>query len=645
MKKLSKKHRRNIVILASCLFVLLIGFQNCGKKGSETFPSGSGSSSTTTTTTSSQNTTLEVTEIEDSITTPRQSWTWNCTQSFRPCKFRYHFSPDDNTSSLEALESKDYILNDTTANKNDVEGNYFLYIQAEKNGSKSAVKKVPIVIGPESNEGGGNPALIDQIDIGGSHDDNDIIINSHACSLLKDGHVKCWGSNNYGQLGYEDKKNRGDGQAGSVNISGLPNVNVHPVTGTDDDHLRKFIATGANHTCVLLRNECIKCWGENDQGQLGYNDKANNFGDSPGEMGEPLKPVGGLNFKVKSVDIGGDDAVLATGHNHTCAITKDDSDGTKAKAVKCWGANDKGQLGQGNTDNLTFNEAPQSNDIADIDIHDDPNEQDQAKTEGFLPRHIATGAKHTCAVLNNDCVKCWGGNQHGQLGLGDTDHRGDNSDDSSTADVDEGEMGTNLPPIGDADLSFKVKTVVTGDWHTCAIMLNGEVQCWGWNDKGQLGVDVPHIGNTKNAQGEVDFIPVDLGNKTAKSITAGAKHTCVTLEDDTTKCWGLNKSGQLGQGSTDDINDASGTAVPIENSGTIAGKTVAGGENTCFIGDDGKVKCWGNNEKGQLAQDHACSLGNGLGYSASSNDKCNPSSTASDVMGKTVDTIEYLSFE
>ena len=617
MKKLSKQHRRNIVILASCLFVLLIGFQNCGKKekGSDDLGSGgdgAGGGTTTTTTT-----TLEVTGIEDSITTPQLSWEWTCNQ--QPCKFRYNFSPNP---SYTFPPTQNY-LDKKTAEKTDIEGSHYLHIQAEKDGNESEVKNVSILIGPESSGGGGNSTLVDQIDTSGSH----------ACSLLKDGHVKCWGNNEYGQLGYENTKNRGDGQAGSANISGLPNVNVHPVTGTDDEHLRKFIATGANHTCVLLRNECIKCWGENNQGQLGYSDKANNFGDSSGEMGEPLKAVGGLDFKVKSVDRGSD-AVLATGHNHTCAITKDDSDGTKAKAIKCWGENDLGQLGQGNTNNLTFSEEPQPNDdIPDIDIHRD---DDDSNDDGFLPRHIATGAKHTCAVLNNDCVKCWGGNQHGQLGLGDTDPRGD----------DEDEMGINLPPIGDMDLSFKVKTVVTGDWHTCAIMNNEDVQCWGWNDKGQLGVDNnAHIGNTKNAQDEVDFFPVDLGGKKAKSITAGAKHTCVTLDDDTTKCWGLNKSGQLGQGNTDDISDASGPAVPIESNTITPGTVVAGGENTCFILNDGKVKCWGNNEKGQLAKEHTCSLGNGLGYSASSTDKCNPLSTASDVMGKTVDTIEYLSFE
>ena len=613
MKKLSKKHRRNIVILFSCLFVLLIGFQNCGKKekGSGSFGSGDndgtgGGTTTTTTPTTSQNATLEVTEIENSGT-PQQRWTWNCNQP--SCDFRY-FITEDSSYSFPATQR---YSPQNFATKNNVEGDYFLYIQAEKNESESAVKKVSIVIGPESNGGGGNPALIDQIDIGGSH----------TCALTHDngdddaGHVKCWGLNDKGQLGYGSTDNIGDG-AGEV--SGLVDVDVHP--DSDDNHLTEFIATGGQHTCVLLENKCVKCWGSNELGQLGYSDTNNNIGDADSEMGSNLGPVGGQDFKVKSI---------ATGLAHSCSITTDDK-------AKCWGANDKGQLGQGNTDNLTFNEAPQSNDIADIDIHDDPSEQDQAKIEGFLPRHIATGTKHTCAVLNNDCIKCWGENKYGQLGY-EVQTNNPNLGDET------GEMGTNLPPVG--GMEFKVKAIAVGDSHTCAIMNSDDsVQCWGLNDKKQLGLGSTATSHHVPLDGtNLSTTKVDLGSNTAKSITAGAKHTCVTLNDDTTKCWGLNNSGQLGQGSTDDINDASGIAVPIENSGTIAGKTIASGENTCFIGDDGKVKCWGNNEKGQLAQDHACSLGNGLGYSASSNDKCNPSSTASDVMGKTVDTINYLSFE
>ena len=628
MKKLGKKHRQGIVILTCCLLLLLIGFQNCGKKGSETFPSGStlpdGSTTTlppsSTTTTTNSNTTLEVTEIESS-STPQQSWTWNCTQSFRPCQFRYDF----NTAASHEFTVKDYIPNNTTATKTDVQGNYYLHIQAKSGDVESQVKSVQVVIGPPDTEGGKNPFLVDQIDTSGSHTCS---LNFKASSNppLEAGYVKCWGLNDKGQLGYGDKKNRGDGKAASITISQLPDVDVDP---TDDQHLTEFIATGGQHTCALLKNKCIKCWGSNEFGQLGYADKSNDIGDANSEMGGNLGPVGGAAFKVKTI---------ATGSAHTCSITEPTTE-QKAKA-HCWGQNDQGQLGQGDTTDRT-----EPNNITPIDIHPVDPTKTAAENDEFLPKHIAAGAKHTCVVLENDCVKCWGGNQHGQLGYGDTDNRGDDS----TANNGAGDMGGNLPPVGGD--TFKVKTLVTGDWHNCAIMNDDSVQCWGWNDKGQLGVDAsttPHIGNAKNAQDKVDFIPVDLGGKTAKSITAGAKHTCVTLNDDSTKCWGLNQSGQLGQGNTNDIDDPKSLqAIPIETSGAIAGKPVAGGDTTCFALDDRKVKCWGNNDHGQLAKEHICSLGNGSGYSASSTGTGSECSTpsASDVMGKTVDTIDYLSFE
>ncbi len=598
MEKLNKKHLKNVVILTSCLFVLIIGFQNCGKKKTNQEGGAEFDSSID----------LEVTGIENS-TIPRQSWTWDCNNA--PCEFR--FVINESSAHDNALDDEAYSSDNNTAAGSDApgEGEYYLHIQAKKDVVESEVKTVSIVVGQEEV----TPSLVDQVDTSGSH----------ACSL-KDGYVKCWGLNDKGQLGYGDTDNRGDGPD---EISGLADVSVHETIisgGTEDGHLTKFIATGDQHTCALLKNECVKCWGNNEYGQLGYGD-TDNRGDDVDEMGDNLDPVGSLEFKVKTV---------ATGLAHTCSITKTDT-------VRCWGGNDQGQLGQGSTDNLT-EPSP------DVDIHNDPDEQDQAIIAGFLPKHVAAGAKHTCAMLNNDCVKCWGGNEYGQLGYGDMENRGDDANDLVTEDVDEGEMGLNLLPVG--GMEFKVKAIATGDWHTCAIMKsNDSVQCWGLNDEGQLGVgSTQNIGDAKDAEDKVVFAPVDLGNQKAKSITAGARHTCVTLEDDSTKCWGLNKSGQLGQGSIANIGSADGEtgtslpAIPIEASSIVKGSVVAGGDSTCFKLDDGKVKCWGNNDKGQLAKEHICSLGNGLGYSVSSTDQCN-SSDAEDVVGTTVDQIEYLSFE
>ena len=602
MKNLNTNRNKNIVILTCCLFVLVIGFQNCGKsRNNDEGEKELGSNI------------LEVTGIDESNTTPQQSWTWTC--SGPPCEFR--FIINESSTHENVLNDEKYSSDNNRAESSETSGTYHLHIQARKDGVESEVKSVSIVVGQEEEK---EPYLVDQVDTSGSH----------ACSL-KEGYVKCWGLNDKGQLGLGDTDNRGDDPD---EISGLADVSVHePID--EDGHLTEFIATGGQHTCALLENKCVKCWGSNEHGQLGYDD-TDNRGDDADEMGKNLGPVGGLDFKVKTID---------TGLAHSCAVTNKNNKNT----VQCWGANDQGQLGQGSIESFYAPSPP-------VDIHNDPDETDQAKIEGFFPTHVAAGARHTCVVLRNDCVKCWGGNEYGQLGYGDTDPRGDDADDPETDDVNEGEMGLKLPPVG--GMGFKVKAIATGDWHTCAIMKSDDsVQCWGLNDEGQLGVgSIQNIGEAKNDQDEVVFTAVKLGGKKAKSITAGGKHTCVTLDDGSTKCWGLNKSGQLGQGSVANIGSAGGEtetspAIPIEASNIVKGSVVAGGDTTCFKtdegeGKEGKVKCWGNNDKGQLAKEHNCSLGNNLGYSASSADdqQCN-SPDATDVVGKTVDQIKYLSFE
>lgn len=566
VEKFSKEYHKRLYLLLGCLCTLFIGFQSCAKNDQDTSPSKPK---------------VEVTGITNS-STPQNSWTWSCSNP--ACTFRHFINQQ--SESYEFPNNHNYD-DENTAQKSDVEGNYYLHIQAkDSNNNESEVKTVSIVIGQE----GQNDFFAKQLDTGGLH----------TCSLSKDLRMKCWGNNEYGQLGQGHTQNVGDG----INeMSQLRDINVHP---DEPDHLPEFIATGAKHTCAVLENKCVKCWGDNKYGQLGYSDTNNNRGDEADEMGSNLGPVGGLDFKVKTI---------VTGSTHTCAIMNNDK-------VRCWGQNDQGQLGQGSTNNAFI----EPDKIPDVNVH--PDEPDH------LPESIVAGAKHTCVVLENKCVKCWGNNKYGQLGYSDTNNnRGDEAN----------EMGSNLGPVG--GLAFKVKTLAAGDWHTCAIMKDDSVKCWGRNDKGQLGQN-----SRNNIVDPTSLASVNLGGRTAKSIVTGAKHTCVTLDDESMKCWGFNEHGQLGQGSTDDIvlDEIAGNlkSVPVDSSRKIA-STSANGDNTCFILDNGKIKCWGNNDYGKLGQGHICSLGNGKGYSASTEDdpntndffeQCN-APNADDVIGKTVDTI------
>ena len=156
---------------------------------------------------------------------------------------------------------------------------------------------------------------------------------------------------------------------------------------------------------------------------------------------------------------------------------------------------------------------------------------------------IVAGAYHTCVLLDDQSVKCWGVNTLGQLGLG-----------SNTPYIGGGpnDMGNNLTAV-DVGVDRKAKAIAAGAFHTCVIVVNDDsVKCWGYNDQGQLGqgkTDL-HIGQGNKDMGD-NLPPVDLGGgRKAKAIAAGNGHNCVLVDADSVMCWGGNTNGQLGLGSS-----------------------------------------------------------------------------------------------
>jgi len=336
---------------------------------------------------------------------------------------------------------------------------------------------------------------------------------SHACTLLDNASVKCWGKNANGQLG----------QGNTTELGSASSQMGDNLTAIDLGSGRTALAISVrtHHTCALLDNASVKCWGFNNQGQLGQG-STSNLGDAGSEMGD----------KLPAIDLGSGrtTTAISAGVYYTCALL-DNSD------VKCWGYNAYGQLGQESTSSLGDAGLEMGDNLPAIDLG-----------SGRTALAISAGSAHACALLDNSAVKCWGFNTNGQLGQGSVDHLGDAGS----------EMGDNLPAI-DLGSGRTALAISAGSAHTCAVLDNSAVKCWGYNNNGQLGQgSTSNLGDGSGEMGD-NLTAIDLGSgRTALAISAGSAHTCALLDNSAFKCWGQNDNGQLGQGSTSNLGDGSG---------------------------------------------------------------------------------------
>src|SRR6266568_4274426 len=192
----------------------------------------------------------------------------------------------------------------------------------------------------------------------------------------------------------------------------------------------------------------------------------------------------------------------------------------------------------------------------------------------LTPTAVAAGGSHTCMRLPDGTVQCWGRNYSGQLGNGD------------------GNLTNSSVPVTARGLTTAT-SVVTGDAHTCALLGDGTVQCWGVGDAGQLGdgtVADPATGPPGSST------PVQVSGITgAAAVIAGGYHTCALFADGTAWCWGRSDDGQLGNGA----RASASTPVPVTNLTGVTAMT-AGFYHTCALLPNGTVWCWGRNDEGQL---------------------------------------------
>jgi alpha-tubulin suppressor-like RCC1 family protein len=394
----------------------------------------------------------------------------------------------------------------------------------------------------------------------------------HTCVLHPTGRVKCWGQGGQGQLGLGDTTSRGDapGELGAD----LPAVDL----GTD--RYATALAGGGNHTCALLDDHRVKCWGYATDGQLGLGD-VDARGDGPGEMGDALP----------TVDLGAGRTALAitAGMSHTCALLDDHS-------VKCWGSSASGQLGHGDTQARGDQPGEMGDALPAVDV----GPLDAAA--------IGAGAYFSCVTSIEGDVACWGASSEGQLGNGSTQTRGDGP----------GEMGAALPRATFGALRH-VATLGVGEFHSCAVLDDASLKCFGAGNGGQLGLgDALNRGDQPGEMG--DALPtVDLGvGRTALHLAFTQSDVCALLDDETVKCWGYNFYGVNGNGTTahlgdgpDEMGDAL-APVPLP-AGRAIRQVVGGGEHMCVLFEDEGVRCWGFGGWGQLGQGNTESIGDGAG--------------------------------
>jgi len=328
----------------------------------------------------------------------------------------------------------------------------------------------------------------------------------YTCAVTSSGGIKCWGRNRYGILG--------DGTAIArhtpVDVVGLTSGVVS-------------ISSGRDHNCAVTSSGGVKCWGRNRYGQLGDG--------STTDSNIPLDVIG-LTIGVASISSGG---------GHTCALTT-------SGGVKCWGWNISAQLGDGTA---TDRNAP-------VDV--------VGLASGVAS--VSSGFLHTCAVTSSSGVKCWGGNYSGQLG-----------DETNT---------DRLTPVDVFGLTSGVASISSGGSHTCAVITSGGVKCWGRNYYSQL----------EKIRGLDRHTPVDVVGFIGggASVSSGSNHTCAVTNSGGVKCWGRNRDGQLGNGTATEIY------LPVDTTGLTSGvaSVSSGNLHTCAVTSSGGVKCWGSNYYSQL---------------------------------------------
>jgi hypothetical protein len=311
------------------------------------------------------------------------------------------------------------------------------------------------------------------------------------------------------------------------------------------------ISAGDVGSC-LVRKGSVYCWGSDQYGEIGN-----------GTTGQPQPPLTAANIPGAKYA-----SIVSVGFGFVCAVA--------GGAVHCWGADNAVQVGNGSS-------------MANVTT---PYAVPSPVKDGGWPDAgaITTGQTFACALSADGRVFCWGDNTT-----------------SICADNSGGGMPNCYSPTQQDQLTAPARGIAAGDSFVCALVADAGPECWGSDDKGQLGSKAQFVSQGTFTPYEVpELAPSNVGPLLA--ITASDQHACVIVASSATatsggvQCWGSNATQQLGAGFL-----GSYSTKPVLITGLQSGvvQIAAGGRgvstgHTCALREDGSVGCWGAASYGEL---------------------------------------------
>jgi len=382
----------------------------------------------------------------------------------------------------------------------------------------------------------------------------------HACALIVDGTVRCWGMNFRGQLGAG-----GDGGAMfNTAARGVPVQVENVANATQVSASTVYTTFGA--TCVRVASGQVLCFGSNGSGQLGLNAEAGVIDQNPHPFASAVQ---GLPSATSS----------SLANFHGCAVVGTD--------LWCWGDNGANSGGVGLLGRGTMPNTPQA-----------PGKATLLADAGVAVTQGSAGTDFTIVLGQNGTVYSWGANNGGQLGRVTMNGNGD----------------PNPGPVGNVTNAVQVSA---GEGHACAVTQGGQLFCWGDNTYGQLGRSL--TGGSSNNPAAVSL----PNNKTVKQVSCSNNDTCAVANDGTVYCWGRNLSGQIGWNAADaaafnqnianapvQVQGLSGKALQVGTGGTNTANQNTSTGYACALIEGGSVQCWGSNSDLQLGRGADASIPN-----------------------------------